>query len=175
MGRQKWTDDHFGKQVKAQRERRGWSQAQMARMLVRRGIQPMHSTTLAKMELGDRSVRLNEAVTISDLFDVDLDHLLGRDKPDDSTVEYALVCLNGYASDALEAVNKAWSLVVDIQDQLESIFETFHVSNLNELEKAANDLGGLLKAANASAKYLASHAMDGLLDTDVTPPSEESR
>ena len=147
----------------------------MARMLVNRGIEPMHSTTIAKIEAGDRSVRLNEAVAISDLFEVDLDHLLGRDKPDDSTVEYALMCLNGYASDALKAVSEASGLVFDIQDQLESIFETFDVSNLNELEKAANDLGELLKAANASAKYLASHATDGLLDTDITPASEEGR
>jgi hypothetical protein len=38
----------------------------------------MHPTTVAKIEAGDRSVRINEAVGIADLFEVSLDSLLGR-------------------------------------------------------------------------------------------------
>ena len=40
----------------------------MAKMLADRGVQPMHPTTIAKIEAGDRSVRINEAVEIADLF-----------------------------------------------------------------------------------------------------------
>jgi transcriptional regulator with XRE-family HTH domain len=79
MGSQKWIDQRFGKRVKAERDDRGWSQADMAKMLSDRGIQPMHPTTVAKIEAGDRSVRINEAVGIADLMDVPLDTLLGRD------------------------------------------------------------------------------------------------
>lgn len=78
MGSQKWADEQFGKTVKAQREQRGWSQADMAKMLSDKGIQPMHPTTVAKIEAGDRSVRINEAVGIADLFEVSIDSLLGR-------------------------------------------------------------------------------------------------
>ena len=38
----------------------------------------MHATTIAKIEAGSRSVRINEAVGIADLFEVSLDTLLGR-------------------------------------------------------------------------------------------------
>jgi transcriptional regulator with XRE-family HTH domain len=78
MGRHKWADEDFGKTVRTQREQRGWSQAEMAKMLSDRGIHPMHPTTVAKIEAGDRSVRINEAVGIADLFEVSVDSLLGR-------------------------------------------------------------------------------------------------
>ena len=78
MGRQKWTDDRFGERLRTERERRKWSQAQMATMLADRGVQPMHPTTIAKIEAGDRSVRINEAVEIADLFEMSLDTLVGR-------------------------------------------------------------------------------------------------
>ena len=85
MGRQKWTDDQFGKRIKGLRERRRLSQTQMAAMLTRRKT-PMHATTLAKIEAGTRSVRINEAVALAELFDVTVDALLGRTGPDQSTV-----------------------------------------------------------------------------------------
>lgn len=78
MGSHKWIDEQFGKTVRAQREQRGWSQADMAKMLSDKGIQPMHPTTVAKIEAGDRSVRINEALGIADLFEVSVDSLLGR-------------------------------------------------------------------------------------------------
>lgn len=78
MGREKWTDDDVGQRIKGERERRGWSQANMARMLSRRGIEPMHATTVAKIEAGSRSLRVTEAVGIADLFEISVDTLLGR-------------------------------------------------------------------------------------------------
>lgn len=50
----------------------------MADKLSDKGIAPMHATTIAKIEAGSRSVRINEAVGIADLFEVSLDSLLGR-------------------------------------------------------------------------------------------------
>jgi transcriptional regulator with XRE-family HTH domain len=79
MGRRKWTEDYFSKRVRTERERRGWSQADMAKMLTDKGI-PMHWTTIAKIEKGDRSVRIDEAAGIADLFEVSLDVLLGRNR-----------------------------------------------------------------------------------------------
>ena len=42
------------------------------------GIQPMHPTTIAKIEAGTRSVRINEAVGIAELFEISLDTLVGH-------------------------------------------------------------------------------------------------
>src|SRR5271163_4440786 len=78
MGSQKWADDRLGNRIKVERENRGWSQVDMANMLSDNGIQPMHPTTVAKIEAGTRSVRINEAVGIADLFEVSLDSLLDR-------------------------------------------------------------------------------------------------
>jgi transcriptional regulator with XRE-family HTH domain len=78
MGSEKWIDQRFGKRVKYERDHRGWSQAEMAKMLSDNGIQPMHSTTIAKIEAGTRSVRINEALGIANLFATSLDELLDR-------------------------------------------------------------------------------------------------
>jgi transcriptional regulator with XRE-family HTH domain len=68
----------LGKRVKDEREHRGWSQLQMAKLLSDNGIPMMHPTTIAKIEAGDRAVRIDEAAGIADLFGVSLDSLLDR-------------------------------------------------------------------------------------------------
>ncbi len=78
MGKRKWTDDHFSNRLKTEREQRGWSQAEMAKMLRDNGIEPMHWTTVAKIEKGTRSVRIDEAAGIADLFGTSVDVMLGR-------------------------------------------------------------------------------------------------
>jgi transcriptional regulator with XRE-family HTH domain len=59
------------------REERGWTQPHLAQLLGERGLKT-HATTVAKIEAGTRSVRINEAVALADLLDVSLDSLLGR-------------------------------------------------------------------------------------------------
>jgi transcriptional regulator with XRE-family HTH domain len=77
MGRKERTEIYFRKRLKRERDSRGWSQAEIAKLLSDNGI-PMHSTTIAKIEAGDRAVRIEEATGIADLLDVSLDGLLGR-------------------------------------------------------------------------------------------------
>jgi transcriptional regulator with XRE-family HTH domain len=81
MGKRERAEDYFGKRLKAERERRGWSQSEMAKMLSDGGI-PMHPTTIAKIESTEprkrRSVKIDEAAGIADLLEVSLDSLLGR-------------------------------------------------------------------------------------------------
>jgi transcriptional regulator with XRE-family HTH domain len=73
----RWTDDFFGQRLRAERKHRGWSQIEMAKMLSDKGTR-MEATIIAKIEAAKRSVRIDEALAISDLFDVSLDGLLGR-------------------------------------------------------------------------------------------------
>src|SRR4051794_16407878 len=77
MGTGKWTEDYFRKRLKSERDSRGWTQREMEKLLSDRGI-PMHWTTIAKIEKGDRSVRIDEAAAIADLFELSLDSLMGR-------------------------------------------------------------------------------------------------
>jgi transcriptional regulator with XRE-family HTH domain len=115
MGSEKWTDKRFGKRVKAKRDARGWSQADIAKMLSDRGIHPMHPTTVAKIEAGDRSVRINEAVGIADLFEVSVDSLLGR-KPgaQRSELTYLLRALR-------QSSQQVWAALETIREMLEEL------------------------------------------------------
>jgi transcriptional regulator with XRE-family HTH domain len=79
MGLREQIDSHFGKQVRAERDRRGWSQEELAKRLTDKGI-PTYPSTIAKIESESRprAARLGEASAIADLFEVSLDTLLGR-------------------------------------------------------------------------------------------------
>ena len=48
-------EEYFRKRLRLERDEvRGWSQAELAKMLTARGID-MHPTTIAKIEAGDRA------------------------------------------------------------------------------------------------------------------------
>jgi transcriptional regulator with XRE-family HTH domain len=83
MARRAATENYFGKRVKDEREARGWSQAQFAQMLSDAGLKMIHPSTVAKIELGTRPSRIDEAVVVADLFGISLDALLGRDGLED--------------------------------------------------------------------------------------------
>lgn len=74
----RWTGLQFGKNLKLERERRGWTQEQLAQKLRDAGLQS-HWATVSKIENGERSVRVDEAAAIADLFDnMSIDALVGR-------------------------------------------------------------------------------------------------
>jgi transcriptional regulator with XRE-family HTH domain len=79
MGNKDRREHHFRKTLKAERNRRGWSQADLAKMLCDNGIQT-YPTTIAKLEAAERSVRVDEVAAIADLFEMSVDRLLGRRK-----------------------------------------------------------------------------------------------
>jgi transcriptional regulator with XRE-family HTH domain len=149
MGSEKWTDKRFGKRVKAKRDNRGWSQAEMAKMLSDKGIHPMHPTTVAKIEAGDRSVRINEAVGIADLFEVSVDSLLGR-KPGAQRNEltYSLRALGDTAGQSSQQVR---ATMETIHEQLEELHGEF--DGADALQRMGH---------NTCSKYL-SPASDALM------------
>jgi transcriptional regulator with XRE-family HTH domain len=95
MGRQRTRTDletKFGKRVRTERENREWSQKELADQM-NRMQDPVagtrtHVTTVAKIEAGDRTVRLDEAVTLAKVFEVSLDWMLGTEQEHD--LAYAL-------------------------------------------------------------------------------------
>jgi transcriptional regulator with XRE-family HTH domain len=119
MGSGKWLDERFGGRVRSERESRGWSQADMARMLSDRGIQPMHPTTVAKIEAGDRSVRINEAVGIADLFEVPVDSLLGR-APGAQRRQRAYL-LRAFRDTARQSSQQVWAAMEAIHERLDEL------------------------------------------------------
>jgi transcriptional regulator with XRE-family HTH domain len=135
---QKWADDRFGKRVKAERETRGWSQAEMAKILSDRGLRPMHPTTVAKIEAGDRSVRINEAVGIADLFKVSMDDLLGRKQGTErNELTYPLRVLRDTARRSAEQVG---AMAESIREQLAELPGEFDGADV--LQRAGLDVWG---------------------------------
>ena len=78
MGKQGRVGDQFRERLRSERVRRDWSQSDVAKMLSDKGIDGIYPTTIAKIEAGDRAVRIDELLAIADLFEVSLDGLLGR-------------------------------------------------------------------------------------------------
>lgn len=66
----------------------------------------MHATTVAKIESGDRAVRINEAVAIADLLDVSLDSIIGRHIDSDNEFRYTFRNLTEGAEDSLSVLQE---------------------------------------------------------------------
>lgn len=156
MAISKWVDEGFGQQLKRMRDEKGWTQPQMAKLLSDRGIAPMHATTIAKIEAGARSVRINEAVCIADLLDVSLDTLLGRRRHDQTTLTFALATLMGYVTDCQRQIREAQGTAADISEQVDDLPAQFKdIPAMPDLQRAARGLSGDLKrAATAAEKFV---------------------
>ncbi|PVB14461.1 XRE family transcriptional regulator [Mycobacteroides abscessus] len=77
MGSPPGVEQYVRNKVKAERLRREWSQADVAKKLSDNGIQT-YPTTIAKIEAGVRAIKIDEAVALANLFDITLDTLTGR-------------------------------------------------------------------------------------------------
>lgn len=111
--------DNFRHRIFDERKRREWSQAEVARMLTAKGIDNMHHTTVAKIEAGDREIKLDEAVAIAELYEVPLEVLLGRKpgaKRDELT--YRLRVLQDNAQESCQQVAR---IMRTIHEQLEEL------------------------------------------------------
>jgi transcriptional regulator with XRE-family HTH domain len=90
MGRQSAAETSFRERMKRERQTRDWSQADLAELLQGRGLGHIYPTTVAKIESGERAVRIDEATAIADLFEVSVDALLGRNVERGSNLAYIL-------------------------------------------------------------------------------------
>jgi transcriptional regulator with XRE-family HTH domain len=84
---------HFRKRIANLRNEREWSQAEVANRLSAMGIDNMHNTTIAKIEAGDREIKLDEAAALARLFGLSVDSLLGRNQGSVQDLRYALGAL----------------------------------------------------------------------------------
>jgi transcriptional regulator with XRE-family HTH domain len=109
MAKTKWTEDYFRKGLKAERERRGLTQEKMAELFKAEGLN-LHWSTIAKIETGDRSVRIDEAACIADIFKVSLDTMVGRmttGDRDELYTERALVHEAGHTTAIAESLESS--------------------------------------------------------------------
>jgi transcriptional regulator with XRE-family HTH domain len=86
--------DRFRKRIKHERERRRWSQAEVAKRLTAMGVDSMYHTTVAKLESGDREIKLDEAVALARLYEAPLDALVGLQSKPRRDLDYLLEALS---------------------------------------------------------------------------------
>ena len=93
MGKQSSVETRFRESVKRGRGDRDWSRADLSKRLQDMGCEHIYPSTVAKIESGERAVRIDEATAIAELFDVSLDILLGRSVKAKADEHYTLRAL----------------------------------------------------------------------------------
>ncbi|GGK64053.1 helix-turn-helix transcriptional regulator [Ornithinimicrobium pekingense] len=90
------------------RERRGWTQTDLARELRNRYGLPFHQQTVQRVESGVRPVRLNEAYAIAQLFELELGELTeshGTPRAVKLAIQNGLSNLSQLAEEVVEKVS----------------------------------------------------------------------
>jgi transcriptional regulator with XRE-family HTH domain len=77
MGTEKLAATELRNTLYRLRESQGWSMAAMADILRGKGLK-VYPTTIAKIEAGDRTVKVDELVAYAEVFEVSVDTLLGH-------------------------------------------------------------------------------------------------
>jgi transcriptional regulator with XRE-family HTH domain len=73
----------FAEQMRIQRDRRGWTQRQLAARLSKLGL-VVHQTKIGKWESGERRITLDEALAISVALDVSPAHMIAGSYSDEA-------------------------------------------------------------------------------------------
>jgi transcriptional regulator with XRE-family HTH domain len=159
MAIQSAVEARFRERVKQERERRKWSQADLSKMLSDKGIKGIYPTTIAKIESGERAVRIDEATALADLFEVSLDALLGRASgAQRNELTYTLRVLADTARDSSRQVG---ATMETIREQLEELPRDF--DGADRLQRIGSDtwsthlyaaLEALIRLETLSAKLL---------------------
>ncbi|MFG2002319.1 helix-turn-helix transcriptional regulator [Spirillospora sp. NPDC048911] len=114
-------DERFATNLRQHRERRGLSQAELARLMSEAGY-PMHQQTIAKIESGSRPVRLAEAVQLARALDTTIDMLILS--PRDTRHAYAIRHLGRENSAAfrnvIKSIHELWMIRGRLERELDS-------------------------------------------------------
>jgi hypothetical protein len=105
----------------------------------------MHWTTIAKIEKGERLVRIDEAAAIADLFETSVDVLLGRSATEGS---------DGLANEIRLARHTATKAQLDIQTSQASLAATTIALRAAGGWQPPHDAGVLMEACEAAAAAL---------------------
>lgn len=101
MGTAETVEHRFIQRMRKERELRGWSQAVLARKLTEEGVRA-HPSTVAKIERGERAIRLDEVSAAARVFRLTVDAMIGQ--PQDGGLSDAVEKLPYVSANAAEAL-----------------------------------------------------------------------
>jgi hypothetical protein len=116
-------------------------------MLTANGIDSMHPTTIAKIEAGDREVKLDEAEALADLYGMSLDTMMGKGLPDESSLTFALMNASSYAALSSRRATEARHTATDLDEILEDMENRFGSSEVLELIRSGREAARHLDSA----------------------------
>ena len=150
MGNQGRVGDQFRERLKAERKRRDWSQEDVAKMLSDKGIHGVYATTIAKIEAGDRAVRIDELTGIADLFEVSLDQLLGRNVGPEQDLAFTLRTFLDTARQSSFQISSIWRSL----HQRLSELSAFEFEGRDDVVKACGRVYDALSEANVALQHI---------------------
>ncbi|WP_162819226.1 helix-turn-helix domain-containing protein [Leifsonia aquatica] len=100
----------FGRAVKAARNERGMSQRSLAEYLGRRGGR-LDQSAIARIESGERAIRLDEAASLSEALDIDLEPIMWQFADPETIHSRNLELAEGAVNDARHNLWRAIELV----------------------------------------------------------------
>ncbi|OBF98874.1 helix-turn-helix domain-containing protein [Mycolicibacter sinensis] len=153
-------ENRFRERVSHERKLHGWSQAELAKMLTAKGIRGVYATTVAKIESGERAVRINEAAALADLFSTTTDALLGRLDPDENSLTFAMMNTYTYAESARQQTVTADETTATLEEILEDAKDRFASPEIEHLLELSRDAARHLKKARQSFEQVSSGATD---------------
>jgi len=158
MGKQPSPDIRFGKWLKDARGAKHWSQIDMAKQLKKRGIH-IYGSTVAKIEAGDRPVKLAELVAIADLFQVSVDTALCRGARQESDQIHALLVV---ADSAVKSSAAIVDVASTIRDRLAELADFTDLPDHDTLVAGYERAYGLLVGANNALTGVAQTARESV-------------
>lgn len=81
-------DESVSRNLKLARERAGFSQAELARLMTEAGVPGMHQTTIARIESNQRTLRLAEALVMARILEYRVEDLVESDDSAELRTEY---------------------------------------------------------------------------------------
>lgn len=99
-------DESVARNIKHARERAGYSQAAIAKLMTDAGVPGIHQTTIARIEGGERTLRLAEALVIARILDYRVEELVESTKSSILRERY-----DGLRKSVERARRAAWELL----------------------------------------------------------------
>lgn len=129
----------FRQRLREERERAGFSQMELARLMTERLSARIDSTTVTRMERGERTVRLDEAVVAAEVLGVPLPNMLNAAgtgllaKIDD--VRFRLDGAQRELETAVAEVERWRNRVDELSEELEGLEERQQAEHKAEVER----------------------------------------
>jgi transcriptional regulator with XRE-family HTH domain len=151
MGKPRTSEIRFRERVRSERECRSWSQARLAEALKDNGLPYVFPSTVAKIEAGDRAVRINEASALADIFGLSIDTLVGRPARG-GDLAWAVSKLTSNAQKIAGEVSTLRLRLIAEAEDVHHYADDFHAVDIKEATYAA---AAALEDARRSLAHLA--------------------